>query len=926
MPKRPACSISCSAEASRSWNARGGRRPTWATWTVLAPVEEVRAAVAAQKDVHLAIVHTQQDVVISGDAAGCDRVLSAVGRDRAVRLDYDLAVHVPEARAVWDAWWSLHSRPVTPRPDVRFYRSGTSYTPSRDACADAITEQAMGTLDFRATVERAYADGARVFVEHGPRDACARWIRQILGERDHVVVSWDRRGRGVAPIFEVLGALVAAGIDVRHEALSQRLDGSPRAPTGPTIALKAHPARIVVAPPLGVDEPTVPLDRVRELVPEGVTRMAPAPTLPRVSDVVEAPPPSAPRISTARERAACVLGTLRTRARVPGRRRARPPRVPRATAGDPRRVPARPAERPHRLHAADASAGGAGSRVRASDRRGRRAGARAARAAPWAVPPRRSNTDAKEPVGPTLTRAQLETHASGRISEIFGADFAPQDDYAVQVRMPEPPLLLADRMVGIDAVPMSLGKGTIWTETDVTWDKWYLHDGYLPPGVMIECGQADLMLISWLGIDVKNNRGERKYRLLGCKLTYHDVLPSPGEVLRYDIHCDGHANQGPVRLFFFHYDCRVDGDLRLSVRGGQAGFFTDQELLDSAGILWRPETQEIVATPKLDAAPVAIDQRTFSAAEVRSFAESRPWDCFRHAAFDRTKTHNRTPHVQTGRMLFLSGVDFDPQGGPWGRGYLRSEVEVHPDDWFFAGHFKNDPCMPGTLMFDGCLQAMAFYLSALGVTVDRDGWRFEPVMGEPFDLKCRGQVTPTSRKLTYEIFVEEFSAGPIPTLYADLLCTVDGLGAFHARRVGLQLVPDWPLTSRPQCSTATSSPSLPRPRPTRAARRSRSATRACSLARGASHRTRSARCTRRSTARVASRGCRARRTTSCRGSRASTASSACAFPAPRSSSSTTCRKVPGTSTRTATARCRSRCCSRRRCSPAVGSRASSARR
>jgi 3-hydroxymyristoyl/3-hydroxydecanoyl-(acyl carrier protein) dehydratase/1-acyl-sn-glycerol-3-phosphate acyltransferase len=371
--------------------------------------------------------------------------------------------------------------------------------------------------------------------------------------------------------------------------------------------------------------------------------------------------------------------------------------------------------------------------------------------------------------------------------------------------MPEPPLLLADRMVGIDAEPLSLQKGTIWTETDITADRWYLHDGYLPPGVMIECGQADLMLISYLGIDVRNNKGERKYRLLGCELTYHGTLPSPGETLRYDIHCDGHANQGPVRLFFFHYDCRVDGELRLTVRGGQAGFFSDQELVDSAGILWRPETQEIVPDPKLDPPPVPLEQRRFTPTEVASFAESRPWECFRHAAFDRTKTHNRTPHIQTGRMLFLGETELDPQGGPWKRGYLRSEVAIHSDDWFFAGHFKNDPCMPGTLMFDGCLQAMAFYLSALGVTVDRDGWRFQPVMGEPFDLKCRGQVTPTSKRLIYEIFVEEFSAGPIPTLYADLLCTVfdpeygeGGLGAFHARRVGLQLVPDWPLTSRPQ--------------------------------------------------------------------------------------------------------------------------------
>ena len=55
-----------------------------------------------------------------------------------------------------------------------------------------------------------------------------------------------------------------------------------------------------------------------------------------------------------------------------------------------------------------------------------------------------------------------------------------------QVRMPEPPLLLADRVTGLDAEPGSMGKGTIWTETDVTHDAWYMHDGRMPAGIMIE--------------------------------------------------------------------------------------------------------------------------------------------------------------------------------------------------------------------------------------------------------------------------------------------------------------------------------------------------------------------------------------------------------------------------------------------------------
>lgn len=313
---------------------------------------------------------------------------------------------------------------------------------------------------------------------------------------------------------------------------------------------------------------------------------------------------------------------------------------------------------------------------------------------------------------------------------------------------------------------------------------------------MIESGQADLMLISYLGIDLLC-QGERAYRLLGCELMYHDDLPQVGDTLCYDIHVDGHAKHGDVRLFFFHYDCRVDGKPRLTVRDGQAGFFTTEELADSAGILWRPEEQEIDPSATVDAPLVPLKERVFSFEEVQAFSQGRPWECFGES-HRRTKTHTRTPRIQSGDMLFLrSDVLVQTKGGPWGRGYLRLEVDISPDDWFFEGHFKNDPCMPGTLMFEGCLQAMAFYLSAIGCTIERDGWRFQPMRNRPYPLRCRGQVTPTSKKLVYEIFVEEVVTGPIPHLVADLLCTVDGLGAFHARGMGLELVPDFPMKTMP---------------------------------------------------------------------------------------------------------------------------------
>jgi 3-hydroxymyristoyl/3-hydroxydecanoyl-(acyl carrier protein) dehydratase len=297
-----------------------------------------------------------------------------------------------------------------------------------------------------------------------------------------------------------------------------------------------------------------------------------------------------------------------------------------------------------------------------------------------------------------------------------------------------------------------------------------------------------------MGVDFLN-QSERVYRLLGCELRFHGSLPKPGDTLAFDIHVDGHANQGDVRLFFFHYDCTIGGAVRLSVRNGQAGFFTDEELAASGGVLWDAETTPAPPDCRLDPPAVSEVRRAFSREQIRAFGEGRMRDAFgpTHTVAD---AHVKTPRLPADKLCLLQDVDqLDPAGGPWGRGYLRSRWKVSPDDWFFAGHFKNDPCMPGTLMYEGCLQAMALYMTAFGFTLERDGWRFEPVPDETYTLRCRGQVTPSSKEFVYELFVSELHAGPVPTLFADILCTVDGRKAFHCARMGLRLVPDWPLES-----------------------------------------------------------------------------------------------------------------------------------
>ncbi len=404
------------------------------------------------------------------------------------------------------------------------------------------------------------------------------------------------------------------------------------------------------------------------------------------------------------------------------------------------------------------------------------------------------------PKGPTFDKEQLKILASGKISEVFGPLFEQQDDYKLQVRLPEEPLLLVDRITGIDAEPGSMGKGILWTETDILPDSWYLHDIYMPGGIMIESGQCDLTLISYLGIDFLN-KGERVYRLLGCDLLYYGAPPKVGDTLCYQIHVDGHARMGEQRMFFFHYDCRVNGELVLSVRNGQAAFITHEEARNAGGVLWYPETGEHkpIEESRLDPPDIVCKKNRFSREEVTAFSEGRGYACFGEG-FELLETHSKTPKTPGGMMSLLHEVtDFDPKGGPWGRGYIRVENKISPDDWFLPGHFKNDPCMPGTLMSDACMQTLAFYLAAMGYTVKRDGWRFDPVPNEIYQAQCRSQVTPDSKVLTYEAFIEEVIVvdGLYPTVYADLLATIDGSKSLHIRRLGIQLIPDFPLDCWP---------------------------------------------------------------------------------------------------------------------------------
>jgi acyl transferase domain-containing protein len=235
-------------------------------------------------------------------------------------------------------------------------------------------------------------------------------------------------------------------------------------------------------------------------------------------------------------------------------------------------------------------------------------------------------------------RSDLENLASGDIADYFGPAFQIQKDFKRQVRMPQPPLLLCDRVMSTTAKAGILEPHqSMETQTDIAWNSWYLHDGRIPAGVLIESGQADLLLISYMGVDWEN-RGERVYRLLGCEVTYVAPLPLAGNTVHHHIVIDGFAQTNQTRIFFFHSDCTLfhNASPVMHVRQGQAGFFTDEELAHSNGVLWKPEdvsihevaAKYIHSISPLESHGKILKQQQWESTALQAFSQGHIADCF----------------------------------------------------------------------------------------------------------------------------------------------------------------------------------------------------------------------------------------------------------------------------------------------------------
>jgi acyl transferase domain-containing protein/3-hydroxymyristoyl/3-hydroxydecanoyl-(acyl carrier protein) dehydratase len=710
------------------WGLTKHQTADWVSGVVAASPDDIAPALRPGLRAYLLIVNTANECVIGGERADVEKLAASLGKPYFPLSGVTLA-HCEVGKPMEVPYRELHTLPVTAPKDVTVYSGawGRPYKVADKTAADSITAGLLETIDVPAVVNAAYRDGVRIFLEVGPGSSCTRLIDGILGDKARLArAAHAAKIDAVSQILRLLAGLIAERVPVDLNALYGRESfclghGELAVKSGPRIVIP------VGAPPVvHAEVPAATILPEPEAEPTtiviGIDGPVSLATVPSLAPIIAA----ASDVQTATVQAQAAF--LRVNQRMID-----------SAAGVLR----------FQTQLLEAWQAGGGS-LRPED-----------------FPTRPSGE-----VPRSLNYEQCCAFAVGKIADVLGPQFAEVDSFPTRVRLPDGPLQLVDRITLIEGEPKSMKPGRVVTEHTVRPDRWYLEKDRIPTAIAVEAGQADLFLSGFLGIDFQT-RGLAVYRLLDAVVTFHRVLPRVGETIVYDIRIEEFTKQGDSWLFRFRFDGTVNGAPFITMRNGVAGFFTAEALAAGRGIVHTAFDKQQMPGKKPADWQELVPQEKCSLNEQQVDALRRgDYVMAFGKKFAETSRDRQGAVIPAGMLRLVDRVPrIDPAGGRFGIGFIRAEFDIHPDDWFLTCHFVDDRVMPGTLMYECCLHTLRIFLMRLGWIGDAV---CEPIPGIQSRLKCRGQVTETTKTVTYEVTVKELGYGPEPFCVADALMSADG--------------------------------------------------------------------------------------------------------------------------------------------------------
>jgi acyl transferase domain-containing protein/NADP-dependent 3-hydroxy acid dehydrogenase YdfG len=209
--------------------------------------------------VWLANLNAPHQTVVSGTAEAIEALGARLSADgiTARRLEVSAAFHSPLMATATAPLRGFLDGLSLAAPRIDVYGNADAGTYGRDpgAVRARLAEHSTSPVRFGAQVEAMYAAGVRTFIEVGAGATLTGLVGQVLGERDHLAVSLDKRGRdGVTAWRDALARLAVHGVPMQLDTPEP-----PRPAPRPRMSVPVNGTGYRTAPP-ELPVPAAPLE------------------------------------------------------------------------------------------------------------------------------------------------------------------------------------------------------------------------------------------------------------------------------------------------------------------------------------------------------------------------------------------------------------------------------------------------------------------------------------------------------------------------------------------------------------------------------------------------------------------------------------------------------------------------------------------
>ena len=687
----------------------------WNNYVLLAGPNQVIEALKVESRVFLTHINTPGEVVIGGYPEDCERVIERL-KCSSYRAPFNQILHCDPTKIAYDEFVSWFSVPVFDVPKTKLYFASDDFDSKtgEQNTAQKIASSLCRGLNYPQMVNKVYDEGARIFIEVGAGNTCSRWIRDILKDRENAVIHTNSRGvPDIVSIIRALAKLIGHRVDVNLLPIIEML--------------KIEPVR------------TGHMQTIRISGPSILNKLKNSEIRKSLASVIESASKNKKEVVEIREEENHHGNLFNSTFDM--------------------------CKKAMMIEKLNNSVQSAFLNTRYSEMQ-----------MFYKLVQLQSSLfksvllDGTKELITTYKRSMkkavfnendLLEFAKGKLALVFGKDYEEIDKYEKRVRLPMPPYMFVSRVTRFDAQRDRFGKAEIETEYDVPKNAWYTLEKNIPWAVAFESSHGHMLLVSFMGVDFEN-KGNRVYRILDADSTFISNLPKEGETIRCRMEIEKFVRNGEKQIFYFTCNYFV-GDRQFMSLKATSGFFSREELMSGQGIRYTEiEKKNREKILKRYFSPVLIcNKKYFSEQDITNLSLGNLTECFGQGF--GSKYANPYLHLPSNPMLMIDRVTgVDREGGSWGLGLLTAEKDIDINDWYFSCHFKNDLCMPGAVMGEGCAQLIYFYALYLGLHKLKPKAQFQPKYNLTQSARYRGQVLPTRGKLEFRLEISELGIEPAP--------------------------------------------------------------------------------------------------------------------------------------------------------------------